>query len=82
MNKWAKKCAKWLLRFFPRFSAIAYSRRSYSQEGEDLILAGLIGDRPRGFYVDIGAHHPHRFSNTFIFISAAGAASMLIRWLE
>jgi len=41
--------------------------RSYSQEGEDMILSRLFGQKTDGFYVDIGAHHPKRFSNTFIF---------------
>ena len=36
---------------------------SYSQFGEDLALINLIGDRT-GRYLDIGAHHPSRFSNT------------------
>jgi FkbM family methyltransferase len=40
---------------------------SYSQEGEDMILARLFEDRASGFYVDIGAHHPIRFSNTYKF---------------
>jgi FkbM family methyltransferase len=40
---------------------------SYSQEGEDLVLARLFDDRPSGFYVDVGAHHPTRFSNTYRF---------------
>ena len=37
---------------------------SYAQEGEDLILLRLFGNAHRGFYVDVGAHHPSRFSNT------------------
>jgi FkbM family methyltransferase len=41
--------------------------RSYSQEGEDLILARLLSNRTNGYYVDVGAHHPKRFSNTFLF---------------
>ena len=44
-----------------------YCIRSYSQEGEDLILEKLFVDRRRGFYVDVGAHHPKRFSNTYLF---------------
>lgn len=36
----------------------------FSQEGEDLFLVRLLGETPRGFYVDVGAHHPVRFSNT------------------
>ena len=42
-----------------------YSRDSFSQEGEDLILERFLEGRPMGFYVDIGAHHPKRFSNTY-----------------
>jgi FkbM family methyltransferase len=37
---------------------------SYSQEGEDLLLQRLFRGRRKGFYVDVGAHHPSRFSNT------------------
>jgi len=44
-----------------------YSFRSYSQEGEDLILRRVFEGKEKGFYVDVGAHHPKRFSNTFIF---------------
>jgi FkbM family methyltransferase len=46
---------------------VDYRRESYSQEGEDLILERFLEDTPSGFYVDIGAHHPTRFSNTYIF---------------
>lgn len=46
-------------------------REAYSQDGEDLVLHSFIAcDRNcdyKGFYVDIGAHHPERFSNTNIY---------------
>ncbi|MBE9112105.1 FkbM family methyltransferase [Nodosilinea sp. LEGE 07298] len=45
----------------------AYSQRSFSQEGEDLILRRLLEGKSHGFYVDIGAHHPKLFSNTYFF---------------
>ncbi|MDO8843289.1 FkbM family methyltransferase [Methylicorpusculum sp.] len=38
-----------------------------SQEGEDLVLAKIFNARKSGFYVDVGAHHPMRFSNTYKF---------------
>lgn len=38
---------------------------SYSQEGEDIILDRLFGDKIDGFFIDIGAHHARRFSNTY-----------------
>lgn len=40
---------------------------SYSQEGEDLVLARLFHAQKLGLYVDVGAHHPLRFSNTHRF---------------
>jgi FkbM family methyltransferase len=44
-----------------------YRTIAYSQEGEDLILKRMFPADKKGFYVDIGAHHPYRFSNTFLF---------------
>jgi FkbM family methyltransferase len=44
-----------------------YALKSYSQEGEDMILRRLFGKQKTGFYVDVGAHHPKRFSNTYFF---------------
>ena len=44
-----------------------YSLKSYSQEGEDMILRRLFEKQQNGFYVDVGAHHPKRFSNTYFF---------------
>jgi FkbM family methyltransferase len=44
-----------------------HARRSYGQEGEDVILDRMLGALPTGFYVDVGAHHPARFSNTLAF---------------
>ena len=41
-----------------------YAERSWSQEGEDMILLRFFEYRRDGFYVDVGAHHPRRFSNT------------------
>lgn len=32
-----------------------------------MILSRIFEDRETGFYVDIGAHHPQRFSNTMLF---------------
>ncbi len=46
-------------RFFVR-----YIKKSYSQYGEDLIIDRLLKNKKKGFYVDIGAYDPDRFSNT------------------
>ena len=56
------------LRFYSR--EIRF-HRSYSQFGEDLLLQSFLGDKwswnYRGFWVDIGAHHPSNLSNTKAF---------------
>lgn len=44
-----------------------YFIKSYSQQGEDIILNKFFYQKLNGFYVDVGAHHPKRFSNTFYF---------------
>lgn len=42
---------------------------SYSQGNEDIIIDNLLNRKSRGFYVDIGAFNPTRFSNTKRFYS-------------
>jgi FkbM family methyltransferase len=48
-----------------------YSKRSFSQCGEDLIVDHIFHqlqiENPS--YLDIGAHHPKRLSNTYLFYS-------------
>lgn len=46
-----------------------YSMKSYSQEGEDVLLSRVFNPQVNtlGFYIDVGAHHPKRFSNTYLF---------------
>lgn len=39
-------------------------RKSYSQHQEDLVISHLLNNKKNGFYVDIGANDPDRFSNT------------------
>jgi FkbM family methyltransferase len=41
--------------------------KCFSQEGEDMVLLRFFENKADGFYVDIGAHHPIRFSNTYLF---------------
>jgi len=57
-----------------RGSAFCYSKRlyachslSFSQEGEDGLLQRIFETKAFGFYVDVGSHHPQRFSNTYGF---------------
>ncbi|MBC9929412.1 FkbM family methyltransferase [Chitinophaga qingshengii] len=64
MNKVKNIIKKLLSSLFPR---IRYSVVAYSAEGEDLILKRLFEKKKKGVYVDVGAHHPFRFSNTYLF---------------
>ncbi len=63
-KKYRKSVIKWGNLIFD-----GYATKSYSQKGEDMILRGMFGemDRTIGFYVDVGAYHPMRFSNTYYF---------------
>jgi len=58
---------KLLLKYLP----VNYfqTHTSYSQEGEDMVLRSFYEGQKnyRGFFVDVGAHHPSRFSNTNYF---------------
>lgn len=38
---------------------------AYAQEGEDLILSRIFESQDDGFYVDVRAFHPTRYSNTY-----------------
>jgi FkbM family methyltransferase len=47
-----------------------HKSESYSQDGEDMVLKVFFYENKRkykGFYIDVGAHHPFRFSNTAHF---------------
>jgi FkbM family methyltransferase len=44
-----------------------YTRKIYSQDGEDIILKEFLKGAKKGFYIDVGAHHPMKFSNTYLF---------------
>lgn len=50
--------------FFAYQPGDEFATKSYSQEGEDILLKRIFENEPPGFYVDVGAHHPFRFSNT------------------
>lgn len=54
--------------FFEEIKSISnFENLSYSQEGEDRVLMRFFEEKTKGFFVDVGAHHPTRFSNTYLF---------------
>jgi len=66
-----------LVRTLNRFKYnISDNRRiSYSQSGEDLIIEQvfMVLGRKLISYLDLGANHPTRFSNTYLFYQKGGA---------
>tara|TARA_B100000508_G_scaffold133149_1_gene122762 strand:- start:1868 stop:2566 length:699 start_codon:yes stop_codon:yes gene_type:complete len=42
----------------------------YAQNAEDILARSMFKPKRKGFYVDIGAHHPYRISNTYLFYKA------------
>lgn len=42
-----------------------YADVVYSQDGEEVYLKSRFAGKEKGIYVDIGANHPFRFSNTY-----------------
>lgn len=57
------RALKLVTTLFPRLS---YGVRAYSSEGEDLILKRIFDKKQKGVYIDVGAHHPFRVSNTYL----------------
>ncbi len=45
--------------------ALGYAQTHYSQFGEDVVISKLLKQN-NGFYIDVGAHHPKRYSNTYL----------------
>jgi FkbM family methyltransferase len=49
--------------------ATDFARSTFSWEGEDILIYKITHDYlgiDKGFYVDVGAHHPFAFSNTYL----------------
>ena len=63
-KNWLFKSLAFYFRNLPIYSP--WAQRSWSQEGEDMVLRRIF-EKKNGFYVDVGAHHPIRFSNTYFF---------------
>jgi len=61
-----RKYQRLVLRLFRKLFHRENLRPAYAQFGEDQVLDELVGTQSHGFYVDVGAHHPHRLSNTHL----------------
>lgn len=49
--------------------ASAFRQKSYAQLGQDTMINSFLRAKPgsSGFYLDVGAYHPFRISNTYLF---------------
>ena len=65
-NYLPRKIYEPLISFYNRYIREHY-QKSYAQQGEDIVLQRILAGIDKGFYVDIGAHHPKRFSNTYFY---------------
>ena len=41
-----------------------FKKKTYAMDGEDLAIENFVEKKEKGFYVDIGAHHPIQRNNT------------------
>jgi FkbM family methyltransferase len=48
-----------------RRELFGWSQKHWSQFGEDVLLGNFFESQSNGFFIDVGAHHPERFSNTY-----------------
>ena len=51
---------------FVRYYFLNRNRKSFSQFGEDLFIKEFFVNKNNGKYVDLGAFHPMRLSNTYL----------------
>lgn len=68
-------CANVIEKYFYKMNCkfkdnIIYELNTYAQDSEDTIIKRIFEYRnlyEGGFFIDVGAHHPIRYSNTFFF---------------
>jgi len=65
--------------FIAKKRSITDSKVSFSQCGEDRIIQFLFDtlEIQRYRYLDIGAHHPRRSSNTYLFYTSGGSGVLI-----
>ena len=51
---------------FIRYRFFKRNKKSFSQFGEDLFISDFFSNKKDGKYVDLGAFHPMRLSNTYL----------------
>ena len=46
------------------FNSSSFKNSNFSQNDEEVVLSEIFSNVNNGFYIDVGCHHPRRFSNT------------------
>ena len=41
-------------------------KKTYSLDGEDIIISNYFKNKKKGFYIDVGCYHPIHLNNTFL----------------
>lgn len=59
------KITKPTIDFYSKY--LEFANLSYSQEGEDMVVKEIFFRVNNGIYVDIGAYHPKKYSNTYFY---------------
>ncbi len=65
-------CYHWKLYNWLNDHFIGWRSRFYSCFGEDTIVNCILSGKENGFYVDVGAFHPDKYSNTKFFYRYRG----------
>ena len=52
------------MNFFLKSIYHLLKNKNFSQSDEEKVLLKIFNNKKTGFYVDVGCHHPRRFSNT------------------
>ena len=63
---------KWKLYNFYRDKIKGWRSIFYSCFGEDTVINNILGGKKNGFWVDVGAFHPEKYSNTKFFSKHMG----------
>lgn len=77
-----KSLIPYRIKFFlkNKFKDFFYSKRSYSQCGEDIIISSIFESKGIDIisYIDIGANHPYHLSNTAKFYNRSNEKTCLL----
>ncbi|MDB3903419.1 FkbM family methyltransferase [Candidatus Pelagibacter sp.] len=65
----SKNIFKYIYYFFQKLKKDKYIKKSYSGGAIDLIVDYHFRDKKKGIYIDVGAYHPFKSSNTYKLFS-------------